>query len=81
MCWHIRNSVVCQHFFIPILLLRHPPPPYLSSKKGKILEKFPFFQERFPIRPLTNKGAEVARQILLHRQRTAWCSTHSAKQR
>ena len=49
MCWHIRNSVVCQHFFIPILLLRHPPPPYLSSKKGKISKKFPFFQETFPI--------------------------------
>lgn len=81
MCWHIRNSVVCQHFFLYHFYCFAPSSPHLSSKKGKISKKFPFFQERFPIRPLTNKGAEVARQVLLHRQRTAWCSTHSAKQR
>lgn len=49
MCWHIRNSVVCQHFFLYHFYCFAPSSPHLSSKKGKISKKFPFFQETFPI--------------------------------
>ena len=47
MCWHIRNSVVCQHFFYTISIASPPPHLIFPLKKERFLKSFRFFRKDF----------------------------------